>query len=37
MNEIFDTICEDFEKPEADGIYLRMIGLLLGPEQKPEF
>ena len=35
MNEIFDTIYEDFEKPEADGIYLRMIGLLLGPEQSP--
>ena len=35
MNEIFDTAYEDFEKPEADGIYLRMIGLLLGPEQGP--
>ena len=35
MNEIFDTVYEDFEKPEADGIYLRMIGLLLAPEQRP--
>ena len=34
MNEIFDTIYEDFEKLEADGIYLRMISLLRGPEQK---
>ena len=35
MDEMFDTVYEDFEKPEADGICLRMIGLLLGPEQGP--
>ena len=30
MGEIIDTVYEDFEKPEADGILLRMIDSLVG-------
>ena len=33
MNEIFDTVYQDFSKSEADGILLRMINFLLGSEQ----
>ena len=33
MNEIFDTVYQDFDKPEADGVLLRMINFLLGSEQ----
>ena len=29
MGEIVDTVYEDFEKPEADGILIRMIDILL--------
>lgn len=29
MCEMIDTIYEDFEKPEADGIFIRMAGILL--------
>ncbi len=29
LNEGFDTVYEDFEKPEADGILLRMASLIL--------
>jgi hypothetical protein len=29
LNQGFDTIYQDFDKPEADGIVIRMIGLLL--------
>ena len=32
MNVIFDTVYQDFDKPEADGIYLRMIDLLISPQ-----
>ena len=37
MGEIIDTVYEDFEKPEADGIFLRMTEHLLGtrPEWRP--
>jgi hypothetical protein len=37
LNEGFDTIYQDFEKPEADGILIRMVGILLGRRSDPKF
>ena len=35
MGAIIDTVYEDFEKPEADGILLRIIGSLLDAQGPP--
>lgn len=37
LNEGFDTIYQDFEKPEADGILIRLVGLLLARRTDSQF